>query len=238
MNSRFASRWTCAMALALAGLTPAAAATRSYTVTSFDRVIVEGPFQVSVTTGRGPSARADGETRGIDGVSITQTGRTVTIRRDRSAWGGYPGEGGGRVSITLTTPALLSASLSGNGALSVDHMKGQSLALALAGAGSLAVEAAQADRISIAVDGPGQLSVAGRAALASFTQQGGSSIAATGLQTEDLTVTATGAGSGSFAARRTARITASGSGSIAVEGNPACTVRSTGSGLVSCGKER
>ena len=46
-----------------AGLTaalPAAAAERSYTLTSFDRIRVEGPFAVDLVTNRSPFARATG----------------------------------------------------------------------------------------------------------------------------------------------------------------------------------
>ena len=39
---------------------PAAAATRNFGITSFEKVRVEGPFKVTLTTGVAPFARASG----------------------------------------------------------------------------------------------------------------------------------------------------------------------------------
>lgn len=85
-------------ALALAALAAAApAAERRHTVTDFDRVHVEGPFEVTLATGRPSSAVVSGSPAAIERVSIEVQGRVLRIRPNRSAWGGYPGEGAGPV---------------------------------------------------------------------------------------------------------------------------------------------
>jgi hypothetical protein len=45
-------------------------------------------------------------------------GRTLRIRPNRSAWGGYPGEGAGPLKIELSTHGLRGASVSGAGSIS------------------------------------------------------------------------------------------------------------------------
>ena len=79
--------------LALTLAVPAAAAQRGYSVTSFERIQVHGPFVVRVTTGRGSSARAEGDQRAIDEIAVQVVGNTLRVRRNVSnSWGGYPGE--------------------------------------------------------------------------------------------------------------------------------------------------
>src|SRR3546814_19405145 len=48
-------------ALALTATAPAQAAERRYTVTDFNRIRVDGPFVVTLATGKSPSATASGE---------------------------------------------------------------------------------------------------------------------------------------------------------------------------------
>ena len=75
-------------ALALAA--PAGAATRNFGITGFEKVRVEGPFKVSLTTGVAPFARATGSpprsTASRSRSAATRWSSTAT-----SSWGGYPG---------------------------------------------------------------------------------------------------------------------------------------------------
>src|SRR5687768_12032998 len=89
--------------LALAAAAPAGGAERSYSVTDFDRVQVDGPYRVSLRTGLTSGARAEGSQEALDRISVDVQGGTLRVRRNRSAWGGYPGEGIGSVTLTLTT---------------------------------------------------------------------------------------------------------------------------------------
>src|SRR3954464_4919821 len=85
---------------------PAAAAERNYTVTDFDRVQVDGPYQVTLRTGLTAGARAEGSAGALDRISIDVQGNSLRVRTNRSAWGGYPGDSTGPVAITLTTRDL------------------------------------------------------------------------------------------------------------------------------------
>lgn len=223
--------------LALIALTPAAAsaAERQLTVTSFDRIVVEGPFDVTVTTGRGSSARASGDPRAIEGIAVRVNGRTLTVRPSASTWGGWPGAAPGVVRIAVSTPELLSARLSGSGRLAVDRMKGGTIDVALSGDGALDVGAIDSDRLTAALLGAGALTIAGRSAQAVMVLQGPGRLDATRLAVDDLSLTSSGTGAATAAARRSAKVTANGTGNIAIEGSPACTVRARGAGVVRCG---
>ena len=71
--------------------TPAAAATRGYTITSFDAIRVDAPVTVIVTTGAGASARAEGDQALLDRLNVAVSGRLLIVGITRAR----PGEKGG-----------------------------------------------------------------------------------------------------------------------------------------------
>lgn len=215
---------------------PAFAASRNYSVTTFDRIRVEGPYAVTLKVGSSVSARAEGDQRAIDRLRVEVEGRTLVIRTDASAWGGWDRADTGRVTVSLTTPALSAAGVSGSGTLAIDRAKAQRFDIAVSGSGSVALGAVTTDRLGLVLVGSGQVTVAGRAPQTRATLQGSGSIDATKLAVDDLELGASGSGVARFAASRTAKVSASGSGDVTVAGAPACTVNAVGSGEVRCGK--
>jgi hypothetical protein len=200
----------------LAAPAAAAAAERGYTVTSFDRIRVEGPYTVTVASGRSPAVRATGSPAALDAVVARVDGRTLVIQRNTSAWGGYPGQDHGPATIAVSTPGLVTASLAGSGRLDVDMMRSARIDLAVAGSGQIALARIETDRLGALVTGAGSLAIAGRAATAQLALNGSGRIDAEGLEAGDASVTANGSGD-------------------AIGGSPACTVRRLGSGNVTCG---
>ena len=67
---------------------PASAAERRYSVTDFDRIEVDGPYVVRLTTGRASAAVATGPQGGLDRLTVEVSGQTLRIRRNRSGWTG------------------------------------------------------------------------------------------------------------------------------------------------------
>lgn len=226
--------------LAAALLSSAApAAERGYSVTDFERIRVDGPYKVTLTTGRSPGARAYGSQAAIEGVSVELQGRTLIVKRNSQTWGGYPGTsvGGaaGPVEIRLTGYALRSATLNGAGSLTIDALKGQSIDLLVAGSGLLKVGRIDTDRLTVSVAGNGRAEVGGKAAIAQFAVRGTGAIDGSALVAKDAKIAADGPGDIKIAATATASVVSSGAGNIAVTGRPACTVKATGSGTVACG---
>ena len=216
---------------------PALAANRSYSVTDFDRIRIDGPYAVTLRTGAASSASATGDMRAIDRLSVTVQGRTLIVRADSSGWGGWKGESPGRVALSVATPALSSAILGGSGALAIDRAKAMRFEIGLSGSGSIAIGTLAADRLALTLVGSGKVTVAGSAAQTRATLQGSGTIDAAKLASDDLELGVSGTGDASFAAKRSAKVTAAGTGAVTVTGNAACTVNSVGSGEVRCGKD-
>ena len=75
-----------ALSAALAALaSPAAAETRSYTITSFDRVRIDGPYAVTVRTNSGSFARATGSAAAPTAVARSRPGAAPAGARSTCA---------------------------------------------------------------------------------------------------------------------------------------------------------
>ena len=129
-----------AAAAAVALAAPAGAATRNFGIASFEKVRVDGPFKVTLTTGVAPFARATGSAAALDRVAIDVRGNTLVVHNNLDSWGGYPGKDVGPVEISLGTHDLSAAWLNGSGSLAIDRVKGLSFDLSVqdSGAGEIA----------------------------------------------------------------------------------------------------
>jgi hypothetical protein len=227
---------TAAFALLLAAAAPAAAAERTYPVTDFDRVQVEGPYEVVLVTGSGATARAVGSEAGLERVTVEVQSGVLKIHPNRSGWGGYPGANAGPVRIAASTRLLRGATVIGAGTLVVDHVGGLRADLSVSGSGRIAVRRVDADVLMLGLIGSGRITAAGAARQVRATVQGSGDLDAAGFAAEDLVLNAETAGSVAIAARRTAQVKAGGSGNVEVTGPAACTVTATGAGRVRCGR--
>jgi hypothetical protein len=225
-------------ALALAAAAPLHAAERRYTVTDFDRVQIDGPFVVRLSTGKPSSATAEGSDEAIERVSIDVQGRTLRIRPNRSAWGGYPGEAAGPLAIALTTHDLRGVSLTGSGSLTVDKAEAMRFDVAVSGSGGVTLGQVQADILVLGLLGSGRIAIGGRAETLRATVQGSGDLDAGALSVENAEINSDTAGSVEVAVSETAKVTATGPGDTRVDGSPTCTVQALGAGRVMCGKDR
>lgn len=227
-------RWLSA--LLLLSLTAAApqASERRVLLSGFDRIRVDGPFEVHVSPG---SAKAviSGDRRAIDRIDVHQEGRTLIVSPGLNGWGGWPGDvKAAPARIEVSVPTLRGASVIGSGRLAIDRIEGADVQLMLTGAGTLAVRTVDVDRFSATLTGTGIVAVQGRANKARFSVNGAGGFDAAGLVADDLTVRAESAGISRFAARYTAYVTNLGLGEVTVSGNPACNTQ--GPGPIRCGK--
>ena len=225
---------TAALALLFSAVSSQAfAAERTLSVTTFDRVRIDGPYKVKVATGVSPFAKVSGSPAAIDGVSVDQQGRTLIIRNNPSAWGANDnGKGRGPVEISVGTPDLSAAWVNGSGSLAIDKIKGLSFDLSVQGSGSAAVGNANVDQMKVSISGVGTVSIAGKAPKLTAIVRGTSSLDASGLAVKDVTVGTEGPAQVRVAASNSAKIDARGVSSIQVEGGAACTVKAQGSAVV------
>ena len=218
---------------ALLSATPALGAERSYSVTSFDRIRIDGPYQVTLRTNSSPFARASGAPASIDGLSIKVEGRTLIVRVNPSAaWGGYPGEGRGPVTVELGTHDLTAAWINGAGALFVDRVRGLKFDLAIQGSGVARIDSANVDDLRVGLSGSASSRIAGKALKMTATVRGTSTLDAEALAVRDAVIGAEGPSTVRAAISGSAKVDALGLASVALAGAPSCTVKAQGSATV------
>jgi hypothetical protein len=224
--------WLPVFCVAAVAASPAMAAERNYSVTSFDRIRVDGPYKVKLTTSVAPFAIARGSAMAIDRVAVDVEGRTLVVRQNPGSWGGYPGQAPGPVEIELGTHDLSQAWVNGSGTLSIDRIRGLLFDLALQGSGSASVGDTDVDQLKIGISGAGNVSIAGKAPKLTAVVRGTSALDAAGLTTKDAVVGAEGPSTVRVVATGTAKIDARGLTNVEVRGNPSCTVKAAGSAVV------
>ncbi|OAN56294.1 GIN domain-containing protein [Sphingobium sp. TCM1] len=219
----------------LAIAAPAGAATRGFTITSFDAIRVDAPVIVVLTTGTGASARAEGDQGALDRLKVDVSGRLLTVTMDRPR----PGEkSGGAATLRLSTGMIERVVLTGGGSIAVNRMKGLAGQIILGGNGDVRVGDVQLDRIDLMLAGGGRATLTGRAGVANIRVNGPGAVAAEPLRVRQASISNDGPGSVILTTEVTAKIVATGSGDVTVGGKPACTVDNRGTGRILCGGER
>jgi hypothetical protein len=212
---------------------PAVGAERGYSVTSFDRIRVDGPYQVTLRTNASPFAKASGAQASLDSLSIRVEGRTLIVRANPSAgWGGYPGEGRGPVTIELGTHDLSAAWINGAGALFVDRVRGLKFDLAIQGSGVARIDSANVDDLRIGLSGSASSRISGKALKMTATVRGTSTLDVESLAVRDAVIGAEGPSTVRAAVSGSAKVDALGLASVTLAGAPSCTVKSQGSATV------
>lgn len=219
--------------------TPAFAADRAYVVTDFDRVRVEGPFDVRLTVGPGGAhASASGDSRVIDSLSVEVQGNTLVVRKGSGGWSEQGKVDGPAAVITLAAPLLRSAAVVGGGKLAIGGaVRSQRLDLQVTGAGSIDARGIDSDEMVVTLIGTGNVALAGKSARARLSSNGTGTIAAAPLSVGDLLVRLEGPGEVQANARFTADLISTGLGRIAVTGNAKCTTHAQAGGPVQCGPD-
>lgn len=212
---------------------PTGAATRNFGITSFDKIRVDGPFRVTLTTGVAPFARASGSAAAIDRVAIDVQGNTLVVHNNVSSWGGYPGKDPETVEIALGTHDLTSAWLNGSGLLSIDRVKGLSFGLSVQGSGASEIGQVNVDQLNVNIGGTANAKLAGQAAKVTAVVRGISSLDAARLSAKDATIGAEGAATIDASVSNSVTIDANGPATVRLAGRPGCTLRVSGSASVS-----
>ncbi|MFM9827564.1 MAG: GIN domain-containing protein [Sphingomonas sp.] len=209
---------------------------RSYSVSSFERIRIEGPFDVRLQTGKAPSGRVVSDTRTLDLLDLHIDGTTLVVRLNGKGWAEAPAARSVAPVLTLTTLQLRSAVVNAGGRLTLAGARAPRVDLAVNGSGAIVASALDADDVRATIIGTGTISVTGRAGQAQLLTNGSGRIAAEGLAAGDLVVRVDGTGETNARARYTARVTTNGLGRVTVAGNPKCDVRALAGGPIICGK--
>lgn len=213
---------------------PATAAERSVAVTNFDRVRIDGPFEVKLTTRASPNVRISGDPRVLENVSVTFDGGLLVVRRDAAAAARAPKNVAAPV-VTLFTRDLRSAGVIGGGILTVQGpVAAIRVDLTVTGAGSITAPGIAADQLVATLIGNGALTLGGTARSARLLSNGAGSIAADALVANEAIVRTDGPTSVTVTARFNATASSTGLGPITILGKPECKVRAAAGGPITC----
>lgn len=217
---------------------PAAAETRSYTITSFDRVRIDGPYAVTITTNSGSFARATGTAAAIERVKVRVEGTTLIVSIDPGGWGGAPDGQAGPVSIEAGTGNLAIATVNGAGSLTVSGIRGPEFALNMQGSGIASIQRLEVDRLKIGVAGAGSARLSGQAINLTAIVRGAGSVDASGVLVHDAVIGAEGPAVVRATVSGTAKVDSTGVASVTLDGDPGCRSKTTGAATITGCREQ
>ena len=202
------------------------------TTGSFTQIEAVGPDDIVFVTGDSFSIKAEGDAGAIEKLRYAMDNGTIIIGREKGQWWGKDSES---VTITVTAPTLVAASLVGSGNLTADRMAGNAVSINLAGSGNADVADVTAKTFKGDVAGTGDVRVVGKVERAEFSVAGTGDIDATKLASVDAEVSIAGTGDVRLTATGTVDASIAGTGDINVTGGAKCKSSSIGSGKVNCG---
>ena len=217
----------------------AQAAERKFSLFGFDDIRIGNGVDVILTSGKGPSARAEGETRELlDRVSLQKNGKQLVVSVRPKSLSGNDYDADGPVTLYLSSYAISGISHLGSGLVTLDKLSGRTPHVRLGGFGTLRINSVDADRLDLAMTGGGQVIMAGKARDARIELQGASLFESPDLTVEQLSLVQRGPASSHLMVKREAIITNNGTGRILITGKPNCTVRTDGAAEIVCNPDR
>lgn len=211
----------------LAYAAPLAAADRAVSVTEFDRVRIEGPFEVHLATRGVPGARIAGA---ADVVDLRVEAGTLIVRA-----GTRHGASAQAVVYTRTTD-VRSVAVIGGGKLDIaGPLRAQRIDVQLTGGGAITAPAIDAPQVIVTLIGAGTVSLGGRGGQVRIVSSGAGSVDASGLRADQLLIRSAGAGPVTASARYGADVISTGLGAVTVLGSPKCKTKAVGDGVITCG---
>ena len=204
---------------------------RDYPVSAFQEVSANGAYDVTITTGKAPTVRAEGTQAAIDALQIEVQNGRLTIRSEpNNKW--KVGREAARISVTV--PALTRGTLAGAGDLVIDRVTGDRFEGSVSGAGDLRIGEVAVSQLSLSLAGAGDIEAAGRTREGRYSVAGAGNMRAPNLTAETAEASVSGAGNISTRVTGTARATVSGVGDIEISGGARCQQRTSGMGEVRC----
>lgn len=205
--------------------------TSAATTGAFTKIEGVGPDNIVFVTGDAFSIKAEGDAEQIKKLRYAMDNGTIIIGREKGDWWGKGSKG---VTITVTAPTLVAASLAGSGNFTADKMAGDKVGLEIAGSGNLTVAQITAKQLDSSLAGSGDIKLAGSATRAAYEIAGSGDVDAAGLTATDAEVSIAGSGDVRLTASGKVNASIAGSGNVTVTGGAKCTSSVMGSGKLNC----
>lgn len=219
--------------LPLLTLTAAAPADeRRYIIGSFERLRVQGPYEVELVAGS-PGVKAWGTADDLAKLRVRLEGETLIVNTGASGWERRAGEAPGAVRVRIATPRLRAIYASGGAKVKVVQLRAARVDLSMEGKGTMEVAGLRADELVVAHTGFGAMTLAGSAGKVRVRGYGEATLEAGGLLANDAVLVWESRNPLNIGVRYTAQVIASGLGQVTVTGKPECRV--SGRGPVACG---
>ena len=196
-------------------------------VGGFERVRIEGPFDVEMTTGA-PNVTLVGPPLALDGVAVRVEANTLVIDTGTTGWQRRTREIGGPVKIRVAAMGVRTLLAKGGARIHASGLTGTRLDLALDGAGSLDVDGIRGDQLVATHTGTGPMRLAGVAGRARILGYGTAAVDASGLRADEAVLVWQSTGDLTIDVRYAAQVANNGQGLVTVIGKPECRVGGTG----------
>lgn len=204
---------------------------KTYLVSGFERVRVDGPYRVDIV--RGPfSANADGDAGALDQLDVHADGSTLVVGAGTRGWETRGGASVALPHVTLSTPLLSAVTVNGGATVRIAEMRAPRATLAVNGPGAITITGFDADELSATMIGAGTVTISGAARHVRVRSNGASSFDGSGLSANDAVLISESSGTMRLGVRYTAQVMALGIGTVHLDGAPECTI--SGSGPVEC----
>lgn len=197
---------------------------RSYMVTGFDRVRVDGPFQVEIVPGSN-GASAEGDPAALDRLSVRVSGSTLIVNSGTAGFQRRMGDAPEATRIRISAPSLRGLTSNGGARIHVAEMRAARIEIGLQGNGAIDIAGIRADNLTATHFGMGLLKLGGTARQVRVQGALSGTVDATGLVADDANLLWQSTGALTIGVRYTAQISGPGPGPIAILGKPLCTIR-------------
>jgi Putative auto-transporter adhesin, head GIN domain len=199
---------------------------------------VIGDINVTVLTGKAPSAIASGDKRVLESLKLERVGTTLRVRLQNVVNNNKGIPITAPLSVRLTTQDIKDITLSGNGNLTVSEVKQQDLVrLLLAGNGSVNIARLVTDQFSAQINGNGKIELGGgtvREGRVAINGAGGFEGAK--AQMHKLRLEHNGNAISTATVEEQTEIFNEGLGNISIGGKGTCFVKKAGAAAINCAK--
>jgi len=187
-------------------------------VGAFDKLNVEGPFNVELIEGEAGTVQLQGNRTDLESIITKVSQNTLVIKQKKGSWFS-PAKMG---SITLTIPinTLSRVTLSGSGDITADFpIEVDQFELILSGSGLIKM-LLEANQVEATLTGSGQIKLSGQAQQTHFKVTGSGHLKTKELLSQNADSKITGSGSIVLHAKKNLMAALTGSGHIRCYGNP------------------
>lgn len=211
---------------------------RKLLVASFENIVVIGDIDVTIVTGKSPSAIANGDKRMLESLKLERVGTTLRVRLQDVINNNRGVPITAPLRLKLTTQDIKDVTLSGNGTLNISEVRQQNLArILLSGNGSVDIGKLVANQFTANIIGNGKILLGGgEISDGRVTVDGSGSFGGEKVSMRKLRLEHIGNAVSTATVQEGTDIYNRGSGKISIGGKGTCFIKQAGAAAINCAK--